>query len=93
MDINLLKQRVKGAVTFVKLVNSEVWYVCNDGFEFAIPLEDTVGGEFTAKDDGTFFMRWISKHMKMLDAARQPTEADIEAASKAYSHLSEGAID
>lgn len=42
----------------------------NDGFEFAIPLEDTAGAEFKAEDKGMFFMRWIRKHMQMLEQAK-----------------------
>ena len=69
-SIMSLKERVAGVVKFVKLVNSELWYVCEDGFEFAVPLEDTAGAEFKAEDKGLFFMRWIRKHMAMLDEAR-----------------------
>lgn len=67
---NELMTRVKGNVNFVKFANSELWYVCEDGFEFPIPLSDTAGAEFAAKDKGLFFMRWIKQHMKMLDEAK-----------------------
>ena len=65
-----LKERVSGVVRFHRMVNSELWYLCDDGFEFSIPLEDTAGAEFKAEDKGLYFMRWISKHMKMLEAAQ-----------------------
>lgn len=65
-----LKERVAGTVKFVRLANSELWYVCEDGFEFAVPLTDTAGAEFKAEDKGLYFMRWIRKHMAMLDEAR-----------------------
>jgi hypothetical protein len=65
-----LKERVSGFVSFSKMVNQELWYVCDDGFEFAIPLSDTEGAEFKAKDKGMFFMRWIRKHMAMIEAAK-----------------------
>ena len=71
MSTTILKDRVAGSVKFLKLVNSELWYVCNDGFEFAIPLEDTAGAEFAAEDKGLYFMRWIRKHMSMLETAKQ----------------------
>lgn len=65
-----LKQRVSGVVKFVRMVHQELWYVCEDGFEFPIPLADTDGAEFKAEDKGMFFMRWIRKHIAMLEAAK-----------------------
>lgn len=65
-----LKKHVTGTARFLKLVDSELWYVCEDGYEFAIPLSETAGAEFKAEDKGIFFMRWIRKHMDMLEEAR-----------------------
>jgi len=65
-----LKNRVDGVVKFVRLADSELWYVCEDGFEFAVPLEDTKGAVFKAEDKAMYFMRWIRKHMAMLDEAK-----------------------
>lgn len=70
MSIATLKERVSGPVRFVRMVNSELWYICQDNFEFAIPVEDTAGAEFKAEDKGLYFMRWIKKHMAMLEAAK-----------------------
>ncbi len=69
-----LKQRVTGKVRFTRFVNveskQELWYVCDDGFEFPIPLRDTAGAEFKAEDKGSFFMRWIRKHMELIVLAK-----------------------
>lgn len=65
-----LKQRVSGVVKFVRFAHQELWYVCEDGFEFPIPLSDTDGAEFKAEDKGMFFMRWIRKHIALIDAAK-----------------------
>lgn len=65
-----LKNRVGSRVKFLRLESSELWYACSDGFEFPVPLEDTKGAIFEAEDKGMFFMRWISRHMKMLEAAK-----------------------
>lgn len=65
-----LKARVSGVVKFVRMSHQELWYVCEDGFEFPIPLSDTDGAEFKAEDKGMFFMRWIRKHIAMLEAAK-----------------------
>jgi len=94
-----LKERVAGPVRFVKMVNSELWYICQDNFEFAIPMEDTAGAEFKAEDKGMFFMRWIRKHMEMLEAARtelfslRDSDVSTEELAAKCKHLSEGAID
>lgn len=73
-DIMSLTERVTGVVRFTRFVNiemkQELWYVCNDGFEFPIPLDDTKGAEFKAEDKGMFFMRWIRKHMSLIEAAK-----------------------
>ncbi len=65
-----LKQHVTGQVRFIRLANKELWYKCEDGFEFPVPLSDTDGAEFEAEDKGAFFMRWIRKHMEMISAAK-----------------------
>ncbi len=69
-----LKERVSNEVNFVRFVNveskQELWYVCKDGFEFPIPLSDTEGAEFKATDKGMFFMRWIRKHMTLIEVAK-----------------------
>lgn len=69
-----LKERVSGQVKFLRFVNNEakqeLWYKCDDGFEFPIALSDTVGAEFKAEDKGMFFMRWIRKHMSLIIEAK-----------------------
>ena len=62
--------RVSGRVKFARFAVSELWYVCEDGFEFPIPLSDTVGAVFESEDKGVFFMRWIRPHMAMIDKAK-----------------------
>lgn len=65
-----LKSHVTGNVTFLRFCNleskKELWYRCEDGFEFPIPLSDTDGAEFKASDKALYFMRWIRKHMDLL---------------------------
>ena len=68
--MSVLKDRVSGVVKFVRFADSELWYVCEDGFEFPIPREDTVGATFRAEDKGMLFMRWIKKQMTMLEEAK-----------------------
>lgn len=72
--MSLLKDRVSGSVTFVRFVNTEakheLWYRCDDGFEFPIPMSDTIGAEFGASDKGMYFMRWIRPHMKLIEESK-----------------------
>jgi len=61
-----LKERVANPVKFVRFEAAELWYVCVDGFEFPVALEDTTGAVFKAEDKGMFFMRWIRRYMEQL---------------------------
>jgi hypothetical protein len=74
MFIMNLKERISGKVKFLKFINNEakkeLWYKCEDGFEFPIPLSDTDGAEFKDEDKGMFFMRWIRKHMSLIKEAQ-----------------------
>lgn len=66
-----IKERVSGkTVQFSHYQHKELWYICEDGFMFPVPIEDTGDGKFQASDKATFFMRWIRKHMEMLEKAK-----------------------
>lgn len=62
-------------VTFVRyqgggaLAGGELWYRCENGFEFPVPACDTSGAVFLAEDQASFFMRWIRKHIALLNGA------------------------
>lgn len=58
-------------VTFVRLFGDEMWYVTDSGFEFPVPLGDTVGATFMAKDRAIFFVRWIRHHVEMIERTRE----------------------
>lgn len=53
-------------VYFVCLKNEELWYKTESGFEFPIPLADSVGGIFLNEDSASLFMRWIRKRIEVL---------------------------
>lgn len=66
---------VKGNVRFTRFQNTEgkeasLWYVCENGFEFPIPLSETVGAVFQAEDKASYFMRWIRPHLKLIEEAK-----------------------
>ncbi len=72
---SLLKTRVKGRVRFVFYRDGALHYACDDGWEFPVPVMDTMNAQgssptFTAEDKGIVFMRWIRKQMAV-EAAYQ----------------------
>lgn len=56
-------------VSFVRFSNNEMWYECENGFQFPIPLYDLQGATFLAKDKSSLFLRWISRHIKVIKEA------------------------
>lgn len=63
---------VKGVVKFSRFVNTdaktELWYVCENGFEFPIPFEETKGAIWNSEDKAALFMRWIRPHLKLVES-------------------------
>jgi len=65
-----LTRRVRGQVHFSFYRDGALWYACDDGWEFPVPVSDTdnPGGQgatptFLRDDKGITFMRWIRRHM------------------------------
>ena len=69
-----IKDMVAGEkqVTFARYREGELWYVTDDGFEFPVPVEDVGNATFLARDKALLFMRYIRKHIQMLEQARSP---------------------
>ena len=59
------------SVSFVRYQNKELWYITDCGFEFPVPIEDTGEAAFIRHDKAMLFMRWIRKHLAMLESAKQ----------------------
>jgi hypothetical protein len=57
-------------VRFVRYKENELWYVTECGFEFPVPIADTGEATFLAEDKAMLFMRYIRKHLAMLEEAR-----------------------
>jgi hypothetical protein len=81
INTELLKARVKGSVRFVFFRDGALHYVCDDGWEFPVPVTDTenVQGSsptFMAEDKGITFMRWVRKQME----AEAQLAAEVQAA-------------
>ena len=60
-----IKEMVKNKnVNFVFFKNDELWYTTEDGFLFPVPIFDTQGATFEAKDKAMLFMRYIRKEIQ-----------------------------
>lgn len=71
MNLPELRDCVSGdkRVTFCQYRDLNLWYVCDNGFEFPVPISDTGSGIFMREDKASYFMRWIRKHLDFLKAA------------------------
>lgn len=68
-DMAQLKIRVQGHVVFDHFRDNVLWYKCEDGYIFPIPLKDTASDQgnapiFLNSDKAIYFMRWIRKSME-----------------------------
>lgn len=59
--------RFKGSVSFVKYSNNHLWYKCDDGFMFRVPISETGTASFLAHDKATLFMKWIKRMVAELE--------------------------
>ena len=66
-----LKDMVKDQkrVNFIYYKDNELWYTTECGFEFPVPVEDTGSAVFLVSDKALLFMRYIRKHLAMLEEA------------------------
>lgn len=61
---------VKGSkkVYFVSFRKDHLLYKTECGFEFPVPLSDVGDATFLSEDKALFFMRWIRKHIEVVNA-------------------------
>jgi len=52
----------------------KLWYETADGFEFPVPISDAGSATFLAEDKAILFMRYIRKHLKTIEDAREDQE-------------------
>jgi len=72
-----IKEYVAGPVKFKRYHKGNLWYVTENGFEFPVPVEDTGDAEFLSMDKGMLYMRWIRKHLDVVEKAKQEQELTI----------------
>lgn len=64
MDI---KEHIKGEVTFQHYFDGSLWYKTDSGLEFPVPVSDIGTAKFLAKDRAMLFMRYIRKHLAIIE--------------------------
>jgi hypothetical protein len=71
--MNKLKDMVADGkkVIFQYYRKGELWYATECGFNFPVPIEDTGEAFFKNEDRALYFMRWIMRHIKFLEKAKE----------------------
>lgn len=64
-------------VRFLFYRAKELWYTTEDGFEFPVPIDDCGDAVFLNEDKAILFMRYIRKHLEMINRAKH-MESNME---------------
>ena len=62
---DMVKDNKKVRFSFYR--DKELWYKTECGFEFSVPIDDIGNATFLAEDKAILFMRYIRKHMEMIE--------------------------
>jgi len=62
-----LKDHVRGMVNFVHYFDGSLWYETETNFLFPVPVSDIGNAKFLAQDKAMLFMRYIRKHLEVLN--------------------------
>ena len=60
----------KKIVTFTHYFDGALWYETEDRFAFPVPVSDIGTATFKATDSAPLFMRYIRKHIELLDTSK-----------------------
>lgn len=58
-------------VHFSFYAGGELWYKTDSGLEFPVPISDIGNAVFLRDDKAILFMRYIRKHLEIIDRARE----------------------
>ena len=61
-----IKDCIRGEAKFLFYRKNHLYYQCENGLVFPVPVSDTGDGEFKATEKGIMFMRWIRKYIDSL---------------------------
>ena len=50
--------------------DGQLWYATECGFEFPVPINDIGNATFLCEDRAMLFMRYIRKHLALIDEAK-----------------------
>ncbi len=65
---DMVKDNKKVRFTFYR--EGELFYETECGFEFPVPIDDIGNATFLAEDKAILFMRYIRRHMDMIEKAK-----------------------
>ena len=65
-DNEYLKKCVKGMVHFDFYRNGQLWYRCENGFAFPVPISDLGDASCNREEKGILLMRYIRKWLEEL---------------------------
>ncbi len=69
-----LKDHVRGVVNFSHYFDGNLWYETNTtNFLFPVPISDIGTATFKATDRAMLFMRYIRKHMELINGEETGT--------------------
>lgn len=63
--------------TFLCYQQNELWYMTECGFKFPVPIEDIGEAIVHSSEKAMLLMRFIRKHINMLEAARKKHEEEF----------------
>jgi hypothetical protein len=69
-EMNNLKDMVSNnkRVTFTHYFDGNLWYTTECGFAFPVPVVDIGNATFNAQDKALLFMRYIRKHINLVES-------------------------
>lgn len=73
-----LTELIKEKCKFIYFVDKELWYETESGFQFPIPLEDVGTTLFVAEYRGIRLMKWIRKHLGMIETEKSKAQEVFE---------------
>ncbi len=68
MNIPPLKECIKGNVQFEFYRKGFLYYICENGFQFRVPVDDCGDAAFNREDRAMLFMRYIRKEIKSMES-------------------------
>lgn len=71
MSKSILEMVKNKTVHFEFYRAGELWYKTSDGFQFPVPIDDVGDATFLAEDKALLFMRYIRKHMELIEKEKE----------------------